>query len=181
MNLYLFNIIHGFSGKWLFLDWLGVFFAEYLGYFLILASFVLIFKKRDRQEQIYFFSFIFSSLILARGIITEAIKFFIAWPRPFFVLNFQPLIDANGINTSMPSGHAAFYFALAAAIFIFNVKASRWFFGAALLMGLARVFAGVHWPADILVGAAIGISSVFLVKYIFSAISPVFLKNSIDL
>src|SRR3989344_4016601 len=172
MDLYFFNIIHNFSGKWLFLNWLGVFFADYLGYFMILAALVLIFKKTKSWEKIYFFSFIFLSLILARGIIAEAVKFFTARPRPFFVLNLQPLNGANGINASMPSGHAAFYFALAAAIFLFNRKIGRWFFSAALLMGMARIFAGIHWPADILAGAVIGIGSVFLVKYIYDFFSP---------
>ena len=178
MDLYFFNVIRGLSGKWLFLDWLAVFFADYLGYFVFLAFLILVFKERNRREKIYFFSFVFFSLILARGIIAEAIKFFISRPRPFFVLNFQPLIDSNGISASMPSGHAVFYFALATAVFLFNGKTGRWFFGAAFLIGLARIFTGVHWPTDILVGAAIGIGSVFPVKYIFSAVMN-FIKNSL--
>lgn len=176
MDLYLFNVIYSLSGKWLFFDWLNVFFADYLGYFVFLVFLILVFKEKDRREKIYFFSFIFLSLILARGVIAEAMKFFIARPRPFSVLNFQPLVDANGINVSMPSGHAAFYFALAMAIFLFNRKAGRWFFGAAFLIGLARIFTGVHWPADILAGAAVGIGSVFLVRYIFPAITIFFKK-----
>lgn len=178
MDLYLFNIVHSLSGKWLFLDWIAVFFADYLGYFIFSVFLILVFKKRSWREKIYFFSFVSLSLILARGIIAETMKFFIARPRPFFVLNFQPLIDANGINASMPSGHAAFYFALAAAVFLFNAKTGGWFFGAAFLIGLARIFTGVHWPTDILVGAAVGVSGVFLVKYSFIIIKAFFKKIS---
>ena len=76
----------------------------------------------------------------------------------------------------MPSGHATFFFALAFAIFYFlkydkrNAAAKRkwnWLFmGGAVIMGVARVFAGVHWPSDILAGAVIGFLSVFLIKKI---------------
>jgi undecaprenyl-diphosphatase len=163
-----FYFINGFSRKWLPLDWLGIFFAKYLGYFLILYFLVLLFRRTKLIEKIYFFSFVSLSLILARGIIAEALKFFIARPRPFSVFDFQPLIDVGGVNASMPSGHAAFYFALAAAVFFFSKKTSQWFLIAALLIGIARIFVGVHWPTDILVGALIGLASALTVKYLIS-------------
>jgi undecaprenyl-diphosphatase len=37
------------------------------------------------------------------------------------------------------------------------------FFAGAILMGLARIIAGIHWPVDILVGALIGILSAWFV------------------
>jgi membrane-associated phospholipid phosphatase len=50
--------------------------------------------------------------------------------------------------------------------------ATRWrtwgviFFLGAILMGLARVVAGIHWPYDIFGGALIGIiSSVLVAKF----------------
>ncbi len=178
MDLYLFNLIHGFSRKWWSLDWIGVFFASYLGYFLILAALVLFLKQKKWHEKIYFFSFISLSLILSRGIIAEAVKFFAERPRPFSVLNFQPLIEASGVNASMPSGHMAFYFALAIAIFFFNKKIGWYFLGAAILMGIARIFTGVHWPLDILAGAAIGIASVFLVKKIIPVVKNFVTKQA---
>ena len=169
MDLISFNLIHGIAGKWQFFDWFGIFLANYLGYFLVLVALILILKQIGWQRKIYFLSLLSLSLILSRGIIAEAIKFFSARPRPFSVLNIQPLIDANGINASMPSGHAAFYFALAMAVFFLNKKMGLYFGAAAILMGIARIFAGVHWPTDILAGAVIGIVSAFLVKYAISA------------
>lgn len=146
------------------MDWLGIFLTDYLGYILILATIFLFFKQKKWSEKIYFFSVISLTIILSRGIIAEAIKFFDGRPRPFSVLNFQPLIEASGINTSMPSGHAAFYFALAFVILFFNKKTGFYFTIAAILMGFARIFTGVHWPTDILAGAAIAALSALLVK-----------------
>ena len=34
----------------------------------------------------------------------------------------------------------------------------------ALIMGLARIFVGVHWPSDILGGAVIGLISVIIIR-----------------
>lgn len=168
MDSYFFNLIHSFAGRWKALDWLGIFFAEYLGYIFLLVVVFLFFKQQKIQEKIYFFSIISLSAILSRGIFAEIIKFFVERPRPFLTLDFKPLIESNGVSMSMPSGHAAFYFALAFALFIFNKKIGWYFTGAAILMGIARIFTGVHWPTDILVGIVIGALSVILIKKILS-------------
>ncbi|MBI5306255.1 phosphatase PAP2 family protein [Candidatus Wolfebacteria bacterium] len=170
MNLYLFNLIHDLSGRWWLSDFAAIFFAEYLGYFLILAAIILILKEKNIRSRIYFFSFILFVSILSKGIIADIIKFFYHQPRPYALLDFKPLIEADGANMSFPSGHAAFFFALALPIFFLNRKAGYWFFGGAVLMGIARIFTGVHWPADILVGALIGLASGFLIKKILSSI-----------
>jgi membrane-associated phospholipid phosphatase len=61
--------------------------------------------------------------------------------------------------SSFPSDTATYLFAIAAGLWII----SRWlglFFGAfAALVALARVFLGIHYPSDILVGALIGIAT----------------------
>ena len=115
-----------------------------------------------------FFSLSAISVILARGIIVEIIRFFYDRPRPFEALGIEPLILNNGAPSS-PSGHAAFFFALALAVFFTNKKWGYWFFAGALLIGIARIFIGIHWPLDILAGAAVGLISAFLIKKILSS------------
>jgi len=185
MDNSLFNLIYSFAGKWWPLPWLGIFLANYLGYFLVLAIIILLIsakggpasggKIKDQKQRIYFFSLAILSVILARGIITEIIRFFYYQPRPFLVLEIQPLI-AHAPTGSFPSGHATAFFALALAVFYFsagggsafggNRKLSCWIFASSLFMGLARIFTGVHWPSDILAGALIGLGSAFLIKKI---------------
>ena len=48
--------------------------------------------------------------------------------------------------------------------FLDNKKAGIFFFLASFLIGLARVFSGIHWPSDILVGALVGILSAYLLR-----------------
>lgn len=171
-DIFLFNLINKFSHKWWLLDNLGIFLADYLGYFLLLIAVILILKEKKWQNKIYFASFVALSLILARGIIAEIIKFFVSRPRPFSVLNIQPLVQYNGYDSGMsfPSGHASLFFALAFAVFYFDKKWGIKFLIAAFIMGIARIFIGIHWPLDIIAGAIIGIGSAFLVGKILPKI-----------
>ena len=143
-----------------------IFCAQYLPY-IIVAIFLLllIFSKKDKITKIKFFIFSAVSVFLARIVITEIIRYFYYVPRPFINNTVNQLIF-HETSGSFPSGHAAFFFALAMAIYFFHKRWSVLFFAGALLIGLARVIAGIHWPLDILAGAVIGvISSVLVAKF----------------
>jgi undecaprenyl-diphosphatase len=87
------------------------------------------------------------------------------------------LFNYNPLEPSFPSGHAAFYFAIATVVFLYLKKvyprpkfwrgASILFFIAGFLISISRVFSGIHWPSDILAGAAIGIFSGWLVMFFY--------------
>lgn len=184
LDTYFFQVIYSLANKWWLLDWLGIFFAEYGGYLIILIAIFLLIGEKNWRKRIYFSASAILAVILARGLITEIIRFFYYRPRPFLILQIQPLIN-HDLTGSFPSGHAAAYFALALAIFYFLKQTQSnsseqlsggsrwgwWLLILALIIGIARIFAGVHWPSDILVGALIGLGSAFLVKKFFPPIS----------
>jgi len=149
------NLVHISS----FLDYIGIFLADYLEYFLIILALFFLFlpkAKFVRKRLIIISAFI--SAIISRFFITEIIRFFYHRPRPYIVLeSAQKIISENKDFSSFPSGHAAFFFALAMGIYFYNKKLGILFFIATILMGIARIFVGVHWPTDILGGAIIGI------------------------
>ncbi|WP_024506533.1 phosphatase PAP2 family protein [Bradyrhizobium sp. ARR65] len=66
--------------------------------------------------------------------------------------------------SSFPSDNATYLFAIAAGLWLI----SRWwglFFGVfATLAALARVYLGIHYPSDVLVGALIGIATGFVIN-----------------
>ncbi|MEK7657997.1 MAG: phosphatase PAP2 family protein [Patescibacteria group bacterium] len=169
MDLYFFKLINSLAGRLWPIDWFAVFFADYFGYFLILIVLILFLREKNWRKRIYFFSLAFISLILSRGIITEIIRFFYERQRPFLFLGFQPLLDYVQ-NGSFPSGHAAFFFALALTVFYFNKLWGWRFLAMATVISLARIFVGVHWPSDVLAGAFIGLGSVFLIRQILPAL-----------
>lgn len=156
MNLYLFQKINGLVGQYFLLDNVAIFFAKYLGYGLAVLLVVLFYKN----YKIIFQAFL--AAVIARFFFVELIRWF--WPinRPFVENNVLLLIE-HAANGSFPSGHAAFFFALSTVIYFYNRKIGALFLGASFLIALARIFVGVHWPADILAGASIGILSACLI------------------
>jgi undecaprenyl-diphosphatase len=76
--------------------------------------------------------------------------------RPFTVLTFCQSALKPSDEFSMPSGHTAAAFLMAGVIaFCFpslSLVAYIW----ATLIGLSRVFLGVHYPTDIVAGAVLG-------------------------
>jgi membrane-associated phospholipid phosphatase len=90
--------------------------------------------------------------------------------RPLLIPNLQLIQRAPTLwedkNSSFPSDHAALAFGLITGLFYISRKAG-------LAMGvyaivficLPRLYLGVHWPSDILAGAALGIGSTALFCY----------------
>jgi len=164
MNASLFNALFSLAHKTAFLDGLIIFFAKYLAYLLVLGFFILLFRTAGARLKILYFCEAALSVILARGILTEVIRYFYAHPRPFDALGITPSISEAG--PSFPSGHMTFFFALAGTISYFNKKWGMVYFLAGVFMGAARVFAGVHWPYDILGGIIIGLASAAFIHWL---------------
>lgn len=139
---------------------------------MILGFFLFLFWKNKNKD---FFLIPLISALVSRFVFAEIIRFFYFRPRPFIDQGINPLFE-HAPTASFPSGHAAFFFALSAGVYLFNKKAGLWFFAASSIIGLARVFAGVHYFSDVLAGLVIGVFSFWLVKFLISN----FVKKSKD-
>lgn len=170
MDLNLFQVVHSLAGQLKFLDWLAIFLAKYLPYVLVLGALVFALKQSFWKTRVFVFTFIALNVILSRGIFTEVIRFVYERRRPFEVLDFTPLVPNGG--PSFPSGHAAMFFALALAILYLHKKLGWWYLVSAFVVSLARVFAGVHWPSDILGGFVVASLSFWLIKNLLQPFSP---------
>ena len=177
MDTTILNYLNSFAGRWMFFDTAVIFKAEYLGWWMLtgLGAFLIypVYFGRKRfvstwtfhvqvQMQMVFVALV--SAFFSRFFITDLIRFFYSRPRPFETMDIYQLVAHDG-GSSFPSGHAAFFFALAAGVFIYYRKWGILFYLFALAMGISRVIAGIHWPSDILGGAVIGIVSAYLVNY----------------
>jgi len=165
MNQEIFYSLNNLAGKSVFFDNTVIFFGQYLAYVLVVI-FLLIVVKNKNWKMLFLSVF---SVFLSRVVITEIIRFFYFVPRPFVNNNIVQIIF-NETSGSFPSGHAAILFALAMAIYFFHKKWSILFFSGAILIGVARIIAGIHWPIDILGGAIIGILSAVLICKIWEKI-----------
>lgn len=150
LDILIFQQINGLAGRWNFLDGAGIFFAQYFEYALV--GFTLFFLRKNFRVILS----AFSAAVLARFGIVELIRLFWSRARPFIGNNVNLLIGHEN-TSSFPSGHAAFYFGLSTVVYFYNKKAGIVFFIASFLVSISRVFVGIHWPSDILGGAAVGI------------------------
>lgn len=149
------------------LNVLGIFLAEYLPYLLAIIFLLLAYYQKGWRCKIYLFCEGALAVILSRGLITEFIRLFYHHQRPFSFYGFTPLIQ--GVGWSFPSGHAAFFFALAMTVWYINKKWGTAYFILATAVCLARIYVGIHWPFDIAAGAAIGTASSILIHWLLKS------------
>ncbi|MCS6789120.1 MAG: phosphatase PAP2 family protein [Patescibacteria group bacterium] len=172
INIDLFYLIYNFGKNNILLIDFGIFLAKYLLYILIFILFYFIlFSKFDsnlknlKHHRLMLFIELNLAALISRGIVAKYISFF--WPqqRPFDYLGIKSFISESG--PSMPSGHATFLFAISMIVFFWNKKWGIIYFVLSFINGLSRIFVGVHWPLDILVGIFVGIFCSILTHYFF--------------
>src|ERR1051326_6466511 len=111
------------------------------------------------------------SLVVAigDGFVCNTLKHAVARQRPFLALANVHCLVGKGGSLSMPSGHAANWFA-ATMVSLVYYRRSVWFMlPLATLVAFSRVYNGVHYPSDVLVGAAVGLGEAAAMLWLFDA------------
>ena len=124
------------------------------GMLFIVLGIVLLFFKQTRKAG---FSAL-CAMLIGLVVVNFTIKPLVARERPWLVIeNFVNLVPEKDPN-SFPSGHTNAAFAFAIAVCMSAPK--KWMKVTAVCMaaamGLSRLYVGVHFPSDVLVGAVVG-------------------------
>ncbi len=128
------------------LDFLIIFLAKYF-IFLVLGLAVWFFFRLSLSERKQLF--ILTVITLPLVYITAKLLSLVYYdPRPFVTDHIIPLFS-HYPNNGFPSDHTLLSGAVASVIFYFNKKTGVLFFMSAILIGIARVLAGVHHTVDI--------------------------------
>jgi len=104
---------------------------------------------------------------------SSVLKPLFARPRPCRDLEVHLLV-ACGSGFSLPSSHAANLFGQAFLFRTIAPKSAKYLIPPAVVVALSRVFVGVHYPFDIIVGAALGTLVGFGISQIFIRFLPNF-------
>jgi undecaprenyl-diphosphatase len=100
-------------------------------------------------------------------VVSQVITQFWQRPRPFVAHPHDTiLLVAPSSEPSFPSDHAVAAFAIAFAVAFISRRMGAAFLAGATLIAVSRVIAGLHYPADVLGGAAIGLLSATVVFWL---------------
>ena len=183
MDQTIFDWINGLAGRSAALDRIMIWLAN--DYFVpITISLIFLFlwfagKNRDEREGLQ------RALIIAFISIGSVCGFVLAanhlyhHPHPF-----DPEAMPELLNTTVkdiyykihdptfPSNTSAITFAAATALWQYNRKLGLLMLIPAILMPLAKVYAGVYWPSDVAAGAILGILTAYFIKLIIPLFEP---------
>jgi undecaprenyl-diphosphatase len=141
---------------------------------------IILLTEKNWRKRLHLLFFSIISLAVSYGIIKNVINVLFYHSRPFVDFEFIPLVNQIA-NASMPSAHATIFFTLASImIFWINKKWGYILLVGAIFIGIARIFAGVHYPMDILVGALIGLITPFLVELVFKRDTNLVVDSKLD-
>lgn len=120
---------------------------------IVLCAGMLCFRRTRKMGAVGLMALVIGTLCT-----NVILKHLVGRTRPWLdVAGLIPLIQQHDPN-SFPSGHTCAAFAAAAAWW--NTAPKGWVkwagVGMAVCMGLSRLYVGVHYPSDVLVGALVG-------------------------
>jgi undecaprenyl-diphosphatase len=146
----LFFLINNTSNP--FLDSFFIFITYFGSSFFWIFLIILFWFKRDRKIAVYLlYAFIVDSLSL----------FFLKWlfmrPRPPEIFFKEDALDLGGTGPGLPSGHSERVFSGAVILSSFYKKMKIPLYILALLVAFSRIYIGVHYPIDALIGTLNGI------------------------
>jgi len=167
LDYQIFQAINSLAGKWQVLDYFGILCAKYLIFVIagaIVGWWISMHKTRpthtwpiEGKKKWLIFGNVSLSVLLSI-LISYVLGFIKFRTRPFMSLNIKQLVNPLS-EKSFPSDHTTVVFAASMVVFFYNKKLGAFLLFLALLVGLARIYVGVHYPLDVLGGIVVGIFS----------------------
>jgi len=176
-NVFLFNTINSAVGYYSTLDQIMLFVTTYATYGVIMI--VLMYKLiwlpwratlSDRLSKLAQGFECVGALFLT-WFTVQMIKVLVAHPRPFHVFKEIVTLIPDQDGYSFPSLHAALTVATATLCIWYDRRLGVVLYLFAFLVSISRIYVGVHYPVDIVVGAILGICIPYIVHRLFLQIA----------
>lgn len=122
------------------------------GIIWIVLGFFLLFIKKYRKAGFMVLIALLIEFLLCNVYLKNAV----AAPRPFDINTSIELLIPKPHDHSFPSGHTGAAFAAVTAMFLEKVRGRYFVLVFACLMAFSRMYLYVHFPVDVIGGAAVG-------------------------
>jgi undecaprenyl-diphosphatase len=157
MDLSIYHSLNDFAYEHAWVGDLAKFFAQY-AVFVLVAVVALIWLagpgRTGRSER--HAAFAAGAATILALIVVQVVNHLYDRTRPF-VHHAHHLLIAHGKDASFPSDHTSGAFAIAFTLLLFGRRSLGWAaFAFSVLIGVARVMVGVHYPTDVLGGVLVG-------------------------
>ncbi len=183
LNTRLFEFVNGAAGYYHPLDLLFIFVTSYWSLAavgLLVAYHVAIHtplhKEGIARVQAFKRAGMIAISVAATFVVVSIIKVLVAFPRPFQTLHNLRVLISLPDGYSFPSAHAAVTMALATAVYFHHKRLGELLFAFAFVVGMARIYVGVHYPLDVGVGFLLGYVIPKLLHHFFVQKEPLKLQ-----
>jgi undecaprenyl-diphosphatase len=164
MDYHLFQIINNLAGTFTIINPLMRILANDGEYLFFLGILVYWFAPAKANRRMVLQSLVAACISLMIGGWLAQLFYH---DRPFVTHVVFQLIQHQA-NASFPSDHATGAFVIATAIWLYRKKEGTvWLFVAGCI-AFSRIWVGVHYPSDVVVGAILGIFSAVGIHYLFN-------------
>ncbi|PEA55622.1 undecaprenyl-diphosphatase [Bacillus pseudomycoides] len=163
-NIDVFRVINDLGKQYSFLNSAMVFLAEYMVYILGLIIIVYWFTGSRKGRMMVIQAMI--AFVIAEVIGKIAGKFYFNY-QPFAVFpDVNKLVD-HAVDNSFPSDHTILFFSICFSLCLVRKKTGWLWLILAFCVAISRIWVGVHYPFDVVIGALIGcISALFAYGFV---------------
>jgi undecaprenyl-diphosphatase len=160
INVNVFRMINDLGKEFTYLNPIFVFIAEYMVLFLALSVVIFWFTRSHTNRIMVIYATISFGLAEILG---KAAGKLHSNHQPFAELADVNQLIEKAVDNSFPSDHTILFFSFCVTFWLFKKRGGFLWMILALCVAFSRIWVGVHYPADVTVGAIISIFSALLV------------------
>lgn len=168
LNIDVFRSINDLGTQYSFLNPVVIFLAEYMLYVLCLTIAIFWFTRNTSHRLMVIHAIMAFALAEILG---KAAGQLYSHHQPFAVLPLVNQLIAHEVDNSFPSDHTIMFFSICVSFYLTRKK--EWWLWLVLpfCVAISRIWVGVHYPVDVIVGALFGIFSALAGSWLMTKLS----------